>query len=133
VGLSRRVLALAVSLEDLAAKTNNSKAKVLAESLNEAIGKHLEHRKAPSIKVNEIDNRGSNFYLALYWADALSKRDSSFKSLAEKLKANEAQIAKELIECQGKPIDIGGYWRPADAKCNASMRASQTFNKILDE
>jgi len=101
--------------------------------LSEAIGKHLEHRKAPSIKVNEIDNRGSNFYLALYWAESLAKRDSSFKSLAEKLKQNEAVIGKELIECQGKPVDIGGYWKPDDKKCNASMRASKTFNKILDE
>jgi len=126
-------LALSVSFEDLALKTNNAKAKLLADTLSEAIGKHLENRKGPSIKVNEIDNRGSNFYLALYWAEALSKKDTTFKNLADKLKQNEAVIGKELIECQGKPVDIGGYYKADDKKCELSMRASKTFNKILDE
>lgn len=125
-------LAMAVSLEDLGEKTKNQRATLLGNTLNEAIGKLLENRKSPSIKVNEIDNRGSNFYIALYWADALAKHDTSFAGLAKELKSNEEQIMKELIECQGKPVDIGGYWRPDDAKCNAAMGASKVFNQILD-
>jgi len=126
-------LAMAVSLEDLGQKTNNDRATLLGNTLNEAIGTLLQNRKSPSIKVNEIDNRGSNFYIALYWAQALAKRDAAFKGLSDSLQANESKILKELIECQGRPVDIGGYWKPDEAKTTKAMRASPTFNALLDE
>jgi len=126
-------LALAVSLEDLGFKTNNERAKLLGNTLNKAIGKILENRKSPSIKVMELDNRGSNYYLAQYWSAEMAAHDSSFKSLAEKLKSNEAAIIKELTDCQGKPMDIGGYWKPDHEKTTKALRPSQTFNKIIDE
>lgn len=87
-------LALAVSLEDLGAKTNNARATLLGNTLNAAIGKLLDNRKSPSIKVKEIDNRGSNFYIAQYWAEEMAKHDASFKTLAANLKSNEAAITK---------------------------------------
>jgi len=105
-------LAVAVSLEDLGNKTNNERAKLLGTTLNAAVSALLQNRKSPSIKVNEIDNRGSNFYIALFWAEKLAEHDKSFTGLANALKQNETQIMKELIECQGKPVDIGGYWKP---------------------
>jgi len=126
-------LALAVSLEDLGFKTNNERAKLLGNTLNKAIGRILENRKSPSIKVMELDNRGSNYYLAQYWSAEMATHDSSFKSLAEKLKSNEAAIIKELTDCQGKPVDIGGYWKPDHGKTTKAMRSSQTFNTIIDE
>jgi len=126
-------LALAVSLEDLGFKTNNARATLLGNTLNKAIGKILDLRKSPSIKVNEIDNRGTNYYLAQYWAEEVAAHDSAFKKLAEKLKSNEAAIMKELIDCQGKPVDIGGYWKPDPAKTTKAMRSSKTFNSIIDE
>jgi len=126
-------LALAVSLEDLGTKTNNKRATLLGNTLNKAIGKVLDFKRSPSIKVKEIDNRGSNYYLAQYWAEEMAAHDSTFKKLAEKLKSNEAAITKELIDCQGKPVDIGGYWRPDDAKATKAMRPSQLFNSIIDE
>lgn len=126
-------LALAVSLEDLGRKTNNNKATILGNALNEAIGQLLDNRKSPSIKVNELDNRGSSFYIALYWAEALAKHDGKYGKLSAELKSNEEKIVKELIECQGKPVDMGGYWRPDDAKCTAAMRPSKVFNQALDQ
>ena len=125
-------LALAVSLEDLGGKTNNERAKLLGATLTEATGKLLDERKSPSRKVNEIDNRGSTFYIARYWAEAMAKHDDSFKGLAADLGANEAKIAAELIECQGSAVDMGGYWKPDPAKAGPAMRASSTFNAILD-
>ena len=125
-------LALAVSLEDHASKTGNERAKLLATTLNEATGKLLDNDKSPSRKVNQIDNRGSTFYIAAYWAEAMAKHDASFKPLAEQLLANEEKITSELIECQGPAVDIGGYWMPDHGKCTAAMRASPTFNSILD-
>jgi monomeric type NADP-dependent isocitrate dehydrogenase len=109
-------LALSVSLEDLATKTKNAKAKILADTLMEATNALLEQNKSPSRKVKELDNRGSSFYIALWWASALAKRDASFKSLAEKLEANKEKILKELIDCQGAKVDIGGYYMLDDAK-----------------
>ena len=131
-------LALAVSLEHLSETFKNPKAKVLADTLDEATGKFLENNKSPSRKVGGIDNRGSHFYLALYWSQALAAQDQDaelkaiFTPIAEKLTANEEKIVGELIAVQGKPVDIGGYYRPDDAKASAAMRPSATFNEILE-
>ena len=132
-------LALAVSLEDLGEKTGNAKASVLGKALNAATGKFLETNKSPSRKVNEIDNRGSHFYLAMYWAEALAEQTESaatraaFADLARALAANEAVITRELLSVQGNPVDIGGYYFPDDARAAAAMRPSPTFNAIIDQ
>jgi len=129
--------ALAPSLEHISETFNNAKAKVLAETLDEATGKFLENDKSPARKVCSIDNRGSHFYLALYWAQALATQNKDqelkaiFTPIASKLAANEASIAAELIAVQGKPVDIGGYYLPDDAKANEALRPSKTFNEIL--
>ena len=131
-------LALAVSLEDLGLKNNNPKAKVLAKTLDEATGKLLDNRKSPSPKTGELDNRGSQFYLAMYWARALADQTEDaemaarFKPMAESLEANEAKIVAELAAVQGKKVDIGGYYRPDPARVTAVMRPSGTFNAIVD-
>jgi isocitrate dehydrogenase len=125
-------LALAVSLEDFAVKTGSDRAQMLADTLNTATGKLLDNDKSPLRKVKQLDNRGSTFYIAMYWAEAMAEKDASFKPLADNLAANEAKIVEELIECQGAPVDIGGYWKPDFDKCKAAMRASPTFNSILD-
>ena len=130
-------LALGASLEHLAQVSGNEDVKVLAETLDEANGEILEHNRNPARKVGEIDNRGSHFYLALYWAKALARRDNSsplaakFKPLAEALTANEAKINAELLAAQGKPVDTGGYYLPNDAKTSAAMRPSKTLNDAL--
>jgi isocitrate dehydrogenase len=130
-------LALGASLEHLAQTTGNEDVKVLAETLDEANGKILEDNRSPARKVGELDNRGSHFYLAKYWAEALAKRDNStpmsakFKPLAEALKANEAKINAELIAAQGKPVETGGYYLPDQAKTSAGMRPSKTLNEAL--
>jgi isocitrate dehydrogenase len=130
-------LALGASLEHLAQTTGNEDVKVLAETLDEANGKILENNRSPARKVGELDNRGSHFYLALYWAQALARRDNStalsarFKPLAETLAANEAKIDAELIAAQGKPVDTGGYYLPDQAKTSAGMRPSATLNAAL--
>ena len=130
-------LALAVSLEDLGYKTDNPRAQTLAAALNRATAEFLIERKSPSRKVHELDNRGSHFYLALYWAKALAGQDQDaelkehFAKLAEKLVANEEAIIGELNGAQGPAVDIDGYYLPDDAKAEAAMRPSQTFNSIL--
>jgi isocitrate dehydrogenase len=130
-------LALGASLEHLAQTTGNEDVKVLAETLDEANGKILEDNRSPARKVGELDNRGSHFYLALYWAQALARRDNStslsarFKPLAEALAANEAKINAELIAAQGKPVETGGYYLPDPAKTSAGMRPSATLNAAL--
>jgi len=130
-------LALQVSIEDQAAKTGNKKATVLARTLDEANGKFLENDKSPARKVGEIDNRGSHFYLALYWAQALAAQiqdaelQALFKPLAEALTRDEKKIVDEQIAAQGKKMDVGGYYYPDPAKCSAAMRPSQTFNAAL--
>jgi isocitrate dehydrogenase len=130
--------ALAASFEHLAIVMKNAKAKVLAETLDTANGKFLENDKSPSRKVGGIDNRGSHFYLALYWAEALASQNTdselkaAFAPVAAALAANEKQIVQELIAVQGKPIDVGGYYRPDDAKAAAALRPSKTFNEIID-
>jgi isocitrate dehydrogenase len=131
-------LALAVSLEDLAYKTKNDKAAVLAEALNQANGKFLEQDKSPSRKVGGIDNRGSHFYLALYWAQAMAEQTkdqelaAKFTQLAKTLTENETKIVEEQIAVQGQPVDIGGYFHPDAAKVEKAMRPSETLNNALD-
>ena len=132
-------LALAVSLDHLGTKYENPKAIVLSEALDNATEKLLENRKGPSRKVNEIDNRGSHFYLAMYWAEALANQDGDallknrFTPVAKALKDNETQIMKELNEAQGTPVDIGGYYFPTEALVSKQMRPSATLNKILSD
>jgi isocitrate dehydrogenase len=129
--------ALAASLEHLGLTFEHEKAKILAETLDAANGKFLENDKSPSRKVGGIDNRGSHFYLALYWAQALAEqsKDAELKALftpiATKLTAAEDAIVKELLAVQGKPVDIGGYYQPDDAKATAALRPSKTLNEIL--
>jgi isocitrate dehydrogenase len=130
-------LALGASLEHLAQTYKNAKAQVLAETLDTAIGKILEFNRSPARKVGELDNRGSHFYLALYWAQALAAQtkdaelQTRFKPLAETLSKNEAKINGELIGAQGKPVDIGGYYEPDSAKTSAAMRPSATLNAAI--
>ena len=130
-------LALAVSLEHLATVFGNKKARVLAETLDEANTRFLAENKSPSRKVHELDNRGSHFYLALYWAQALAFQtvdteiQARFKSLAEKLAANETQIVDELNAAQGKAVDVGGYYRPDPKLTQAAMRPCKIFNELL--
>jgi isocitrate dehydrogenase len=130
-------LALGASLEHLAHTYKNAKALVLAEALDIAIGKFLEFNRNPARKVGEIDNRGSHFYLAMYWAQALTAQtkdaalQARFKPLAETLAKNEAKINAELIGAQGKPVDVGGYYLPDDAKASAAMRPSATLNAAI--
>jgi isocitrate dehydrogenase len=129
--------ALAASFEHVGIVFKHEKAKVLAETLDAANGKFLENDKSPSRKVGGIDNRGSHFYLALYWAEELAtqSKDSELKAhftpIAAKLKAAESEIVRELVEAQGKPVDIGGYYQPDDAKASAALRPSKTLNEIL--
>ncbi|MFU8888382.1 MAG: NADP-dependent isocitrate dehydrogenase [Trueperaceae bacterium] len=130
-------LALAASLEHLAARTGNARAQVLADTLDRASASFLESNKSPSRKVNEIDNRGSHFYLTLYWAQELAAQSDDpelagrFAELARALAESEATIAAELLAAQGSPVDLGGYYRPDDALAAAAMRPSATFNALL--
>ncbi|MDB6167943.1 MAG: isocitrate dehydrogenase, NADP-dependent [Verrucomicrobia bacterium] len=129
--------ALAASLEHLAIAFKHAKAKVLADTLDAATGKFLENDRSPGRKLGTTDNRGSHFYLALYWAQALAVQGDDpqlkkiFVPIAEKLTASEKQIADELIAVQGKPVDVGGYYQPDDARASAALRPSRTFNEIL--
>ena len=130
-------LALAVSLEHLAQTFKNPKAQVLADTLDQANGKILDNDRSPARKVGEIDNRGSHFYLALYWAQALAAQDkdadlkAKFTPLAKALTENEAKINAELIGAQGKPVDMGGYYHPDFNKTSSAMRPSATLNAAL--
>ena len=129
--------ALAASFEHVGIIFKHEKAKILAETLDVANGKFLENDKSPSRKVGGIDNRGSHFYLALYWAQALAEQSKDnelkahFTPIAAKLGAAESTIVKELVEAQGKPVDVGGYYQPDDAKASAALRPSKTLNDIL--
>jgi isocitrate dehydrogenase len=130
-------LALAVSIEDLAAKTGNDKARILADALNQANSRFLENNKSPSRKVNELDNRGSHYYLAMYWADALAAQTddaglgAKFKQVAQALAGHEATILQELLDAQGKAVEIGGYFHPSDELTGNAMRPSATLNAAL--
>jgi isocitrate dehydrogenase len=131
-------LALAASLEHLSKVSNNPSAKILADTLDRATGKFLEGNKSPARKVGEIDNRGSHFYLALYWAQALAEQtedknlQARFAKVAKQLADNEAKIAAELLGAQGKPVDMGGYYHPIQEKTTKAMRPSPTLNAIVD-
>ena len=131
-------LALAASLEHLAKVANNPAAKMLADTLDQANAKFLESNKSPARKVGEIDNRGSHFYLALYWAQALAQQtqdknlQARFVKIAKEMADNEAKINGELLAAQGKPVDVGGYYHPNDAKAAKAMRPSATLNAIVD-
>jgi len=130
--------ALAASLEHLGTTFRNDKALVLAETLDQAIGKFLDNNKSPARKVGQIDNRGSHFYLAMYWAQALGGQtkdkelQARFAGVAKKLEENEAKINQELLAAQAKPMDIGGYYDPDPVKTSKAMRPSATFNAIID-
>jgi isocitrate dehydrogenase len=130
-------LALAVSLEDLGTRTGNERAKILAKTLDTATGKLLDNRKNPSRKTGELDNRGSQFYLALYWAQELAAQGEDkelaehFAALATALASDQDVIVAELNEAQGNPVDIGGYYYPDREKTTAVMRPSATFNAAL--
>lgn len=132
-------LALAVSLEHLGETYNNPKALVLAETLDEATGTFLDNDKSPSRKVGELDNRGSHFYLAMYWAQALAAQDKDkalkeeFTPIAQALTANEKAIVDELNAIQGKPVDIKGYYFPDELLTSQAMRPSAIFNKIIEK
>ncbi|MGJ3236759.1 NADP-dependent isocitrate dehydrogenase [Marivirga sp.] len=131
-------LALAVSLDHLGKTFGNEKAKILGSALDTATSKFLEENKSPSRKVNEIDNRGSHFYLAMYWAEALAAQDEDadlkkiFSRVAETMSLKEAQINEELIAAQGKAVDMGGYYKPDESVLVKQMRPSNTLNEILD-
>jgi isocitrate dehydrogenase len=131
-------LALAASLEHLAQVSDNSTAQLLADTLDRATGSVLDERKSPSRKVHELDNRGSHFYLAMYWAQELAKQTddpelaAKFAPVAEALTANEDAIVTELNEVQGSPVEMGGYYYPSEDLVVAAMRPSQTFNSVID-
>jgi len=130
-------LALAVSLEHLSSSTNNDKAHVLSETLDQATAKFLLNNKSPSRKVNELDNRGSHFYLTLYWAQSIAEQTKDielqkrFTKLAKELADNEPKIIDELLSAQGKPVDMGGYYKPNIEMVTKAMRPSETFNAAL--
>jgi isocitrate dehydrogenase len=130
-------LALAVSLEDLGLKNGNPKAKLLAKTLDAATGKLLDNDKGPKPRTGQLDNRGSHFWLALYWAQALAEQAedkdlaAKFKPLAQALAAGEQKILAELSAAQGAPADIGGYYRPDAEKMEQVMRPSATLNQAL--
>jgi isocitrate dehydrogenase len=131
-------LALAASLEHLARKDGNDKAMVLAETLDKATERFLENNRSPSRKVHEIDNRGSHFYLAMYWAEALAhqKKDDElrekFTPIANAMVANTKKIMDELDAAQGSPVELGGYYKPDDEMAARAMRPSETLNEIID-
>jgi isocitrate dehydrogenase len=130
-------LALGVSLEHLAQTFKNAKAQVLADTLDQANSKILENNRSPARKVGELDNRGSHFYLAMYWAQALAAQDKDaelkarFAPVAKALTENEAKINAELVAAQGAPVDMGGYYSPDSAKTSAAMRPSATLNAAI--
>jgi isocitrate dehydrogenase len=131
-------LAIAVTLEDLARKTNNENAKILAIALDQANSLYLNNDKSPSRKIGGIDNRGSHFYIALYWAQALAEQNqnlelqSKFAELAQILADKESQIIQELSAVQGQSVDIGGYYFADPDKANQAMRPSQTLNEAIN-
>ncbi len=130
--------ALVASFEHLGEVANNDKARLLAETLDQAIGEHLEYNRAPSRRVNELDTRGSHFYLALYWAEALAKQtqdtelQARFAEVAKQMAANEEKIVQELNDAQGQPVEIGGYYLPNETMSAAAMRPSATLNAIIN-
>jgi len=125
-------LATAIGFQELGARVGDAKATLLGDTLMDAVGIWLNNNRTPGRKVKEIDNRGSNFYVALYWASCLADKDSSWLPLAKSLKDAEDQILKELVDCQGPSVDIGGYYHPNPEKAEAAMRPSNVFNNLMD-
>merc|ERR1712107_823186 len=126
-------LATAIGFQELGQRTNNAKSSLLGDTLMDAIGKWLDNNKSPGRKVKQIDNRGSNFYVALYWAEALAAKDAAWAPLAQALADNEATITKELEECQGPACDVGGYYKVDPVLAEKAMRPSQIFNDLMDK
>jgi len=130
--------ALAASLEHIGSTFKNERAALLAETLDQAIAKFLDNNKSPARKVGQIDNRGSHFYLALYWAQELAEQSkdaamkAKFTAIAKQLGDNESKIDGELLAAQGKPVDMGGYYHPDFEKTSGAMRPSATLNAIID-
>ena len=130
--------AMVASFEHCGEAFDNDRARLMAETLDQGIGEHLENNRAPSRRVNELDTRGSHFYLALYWAEALAKQDKDaelkarFTDIASQLRENEEKIVQELNEAQGQSVDIGGYYRPDNDMSASAMRPSATLNSIID-
>ncbi len=124
-------LALAVAFEQLGESTNNPKAKLLGDCLNKAVGRILENRRSPSRAVNQIDNRATNFYVTLYWADFLSQVDPAYKPLFQNLSEARTQIIEEFKTCQGESVDLGGYYLLDKQKVTKAMNPSKTLNKIM--
>lgn len=122
---------MAVAYERLAETANCPKAKVLGECLNKAVGRILNNRKSPSRVVNQIDNRATNYYVALYWADFLQQEDPAYKPVFEALSENRGAIVEEFQQCQGNPADLGGYYMFDGEKTKAAMNPSPTLNKVL--
>merc|ERR1739844_448397 len=125
-------LATAIGFQELGDRTNSDNAKLLGETMMNAVGKWLENDKTPGRKVKQIDNRGSNFYVALYWAEELAAKDAAWAPLAQALKDNEAAIQQEMIDIQGVSADVGGYYKLDEDKANAVMRPSKKFNELMD-
>jgi isocitrate dehydrogenase len=127
-----------VSLEHLSNKFNNPKAQILSETLDKAVAKYLDNGNSPSRKVGELDNRGTHFYLAMYWAEALSEQNKDkdmadkFKDVAKKLQDNKDVILKQIADAEGKPTDMGGYYLPEKAKVEKAMRPSEVLNTIIN-
>merc|ERR1712142_90946 len=126
-------LATAIGFQELGARTNSANSTLLGDTLMAAIGTWLDNNKAPGRKVKQLDNRGSNFYVALYWAEELAARDAAWAPLAQALKDNEEQIVKELIDCQGPAVDVGGYYKVDQDLADKAMRPSKIFNDLMDK
>jgi len=125
-------LATAIGFQELGDRTKNANSTLLGETLMEAVGKVLTDNKSPGRKVKQIDNRGTNFYIAMHWAAAMAARDASWAGLAKGLADAEEEVVKDLIDCQGPPADIGGYYKPDPVKAAAAMRPSKKFNDLID-
>jgi len=126
-------LATAIGFQELGQRTNNPKSSLLGDTLMAAIGTWLDGNKSPGRKVKQLDNRGSNFYVALYWAQELAAKDAAWAPLAKALADNEETILKDLIECQGPPCDVGGYYKVDPVKAEVAMRPSKIFNDLMDK
>merc|ERR1719466_348481 len=126
-------LATAIGFQELGDRTDNEKSKLLGQTLMDAVGRWLDNNKAPGRKVKQIDNRGSNFYVALYWAQELAAKDASWAPLAKALEDSEAAIQQEMIDIQGPACDVGGYYKTDPVKAEIAMRPSKIFNDLMDK
>merc|ERR1712088_497571 len=125
-------LATAIGFTELGERTNSDNSKLLGETMMNAVGRWLENNKSPGRKVKQLDNRGANFYVALYWAEEMAAKDAAWAPLAQALKDNEAAIQQEMIDIQGVSADVGGYYKLDEDKANAVMRPSKKFNELMD-